>query len=108
MTTTLPDIALRDADRYAAEQGRIAAHEEHLDCLVDGMMEDVDEVADTIHYADGVVLHQAIARLLHALGHARRAELPTDVVAAYKVTDDYLRVLMREEAECRLGEDLHV
>lgn len=101
----IPDVALRDADRYADEQGRIAAHEEQLDCLVDGMLEDVDEIADTIHYADGVVLHQALAWLLFTLGHARRADLPVDVAAAYKLTDAYLRTLMREEAECRTHED---
>lgn len=99
---TLPDVALRDADRYADDEGRHAARDQLIDELVDGMLADVDEVEDLIRYSESAVLARALSEMVVRLAHTLRGQLPADISATWAVTEGYLRVIAREEAECRL------
>ena len=90
------DPVVRDDMLRAQVEGAAARQQEWVEARAEDLLDDMDEVEDLIRYSDSGLLARAMALVLVELGPARQH------TAAQKVALDLLRVLAREEVECRM------
>jgi hypothetical protein len=90
------DPVIRDDIMRAHSEGTAARQQEWVEARAEDLLDDVDEVEDLIRYSNSGLLAQALAMVMVELSRIRQRTCAQDIAL------DLLRVLAREEVECRM------